>query len=153
MYSLNDKRKAIISLQRLLNISESGIYDKRTRDSVLKLQEKNGYDTTGSVDYKTFKSIITNHHNERERTLGKNALPIASVFPYKLYDRSNAVKIINAMICHAIEIYSLELSKPLGDFYSETTAKSVAALQRIMLLEQTGEVDEIFIYRLNKFIY
>ena len=68
MYRIEDKSAAIAEIQRLLNITQTSIYDKNTINSVAEHQQANNIPVTGIVDYETFTSIV-NFYNSR--LLGK----------------------------------------------------------------------------------
>ena len=65
MYRIEEKIEAIKEVQRLLNLNQTGLFDKKTRDAVLNVQSKYKLAETGIVDYLTFTSIVEEYSNEK----------------------------------------------------------------------------------------
>ena len=150
MYLIDDKKSAIKEVQRLLGINESGVYDNNTRSMVKRFQTIQNIEVSGTVNYNTF----TRLRNEYNKTETKNKvgaiLPFYNDFPYKRGDRGPGVSILNTMLSQALEKHAVNIMKPRGEYYSYKTENAVRELRKVFLLEDNGEIDEIFYERLQR---
>lgn len=148
MYDINDKPAAIRRIQRMLSLNESGIYDSRTREEVKAHQKKNLLNESGIVDYQTFMSILEVYRLKHLKKDVEEKIPFENNFPYSKGDIGDGPTILNTMLRRAIDTLSLDLQKPRGPYFSDTSTVAVKALRRIFLLKDAEYIDEIFYDRL-----
>ena len=160
MYDINDTAYAIREVQRYLFYAAEGderipsspidgIYGNETRTAVSKFQEINGLAITGEVDALTF-SLLYLGSNER-----KNALSASrgrynnESFPLTPGSSGADVAHLHVILGELSQYYEIQ-EIPTGDFYTRETENAVILMQGIFLYEQTGEVDELLLERLDK---
>ena len=152
MYLITDEKAAIKEIQRLLFLNESGIYDDKTKNAVIKTQENKNLPTDGIVDFETFEAIVEAYTADKMKMDVKNSSVLkTNAFPYQLGAHNHDVTILNAMISNVIDKYSLPIWKPKGAFYSKTTASAVEVLREIFHIEKGRHIDEIFYDKLSTF--
>ena len=67
MYHIEDRVSAIKSVQKMLLIPPTGIYDSKTRDTVIKIQRMYRLEESGVADYETFEAILAEYNKEKIR--------------------------------------------------------------------------------------
>ena len=142
MYYITEKHNAIKTVQRFLGQNQSGVYGENTKNAVAKHQSKNGIESTGIVDYKTFNSLKSDYLAIEDSCF------VFSSFPYKRNDYGSEVEILNALIAEVIKEYTFEGVIPSGNYYGNNTAEAVIRLREIFMLEASDKIDRIFIARL-----
>ena len=146
MYEINDKRGAIIAVQRLLGVNESGIYDKETLNATRKFQQSSGIEETGIVDYETFKLLIDQGVQSKQADTARGRLSEPR-FPYQPGERDSNMSIINADLREAIKRYTHEDLLPRGVYYTSYTASAAKRLREIYMLSDGYKVDEVLYYK------
>ena len=58
MYEIEDRGAAIAEVQRLLDLNQTRVFDKKTINSVAEHQKSQNLEVTGIVDYATFLSLV-----------------------------------------------------------------------------------------------
>ena len=149
MYAVNDRSSAIKAVQRLLSISQSGIYDKKTEDSIKKHQGENGLDITGIVDYKTFLSIKKHHTVKASEEVSYVGID-RSRFPIKLGDSGNDIAIVNSLLASGLSAYTSENILPRGNYFNSYSLDAVIRLREIFNLPLKDEIDVEFLQRLKR---
>ena len=155
MYRIEEKDKAIQSVQRLLAIKETGVYDKNTSNSVAEHQSKNSLPETGIVDYTTFMSLVNEYKTliqNKKDTFGILADPS---FPYKPGDHSADIGYINAVLRNILSDYRFEYKLPYGIYYNGVLQDSCSLSEILVNANITPELDKYmpdFMLGVNAFL-
>ena len=140
MYIINDKTAAIREIQRLLSLSETGVYDRRTINAVMNAQRSFGLEPNGRIDLRSFELLVLNH---RERIKGSaTGLPSLNNFPYEPGAGGDEVSIINSLLANAVKKLGFKYIPPRGRYYSIRTASIVKRLREIFLMEEGYHIEE-----------
>lgn len=151
MYRINDKISAVKAVQRMLGESETGIYNAKLREKITQFQKNNGLDSSGKVDYVTFKSLIVHYNKRMIMSELKASLPFLNRFPYKLGDMGHDVLYINTLLSDTIVKYRLAINKPRGTYYGTETVYAVRYLREATNTGSSDNIDEEFIYTILGF--
>ena len=147
MYHIEDKSGAIKSVQRLLFISTSGVFDKKTRDAVMAFQASCGLAPTGSVDSRLFTLLRESYNNKKLKDMN----PELNNFPYVFGDSGGDVAVLNANLTKVIKRYTYSVIRPpRGSFYSHDTKAAVSRLREVYRMTAEECVDEEFYFYLKE---
>ena len=126
-------------------VAVDGCYDEATRRAVNVFQERYGLPVTGKVDYTTWLTI-----NEIYKALYEvNRVPYP-IYPFptdvsfilRPGDRNNLVYIIQVMLNEIRNMIDLP-PVPINGVYDGATVEAVKKLQKIVGIDQTGNMDKI----------
>ncbi len=149
MYRIEDKVSAIKELQRLLDLKPTGLFDKNTREAVLRTQAKNNLDETGIVDYLTFTLIVEEYRNEKNKQWNSDYL-FDPRFPYVMGDIGDNVLRINEALETVLRDYSYEGRMPRGKYLGDDTIGGVHFLQKIFNMSESDIIDEELMSRIMR---
>lgn len=149
MYRIEDKVSAIEELQRLLDLTPTGLFDKNTREAVLRTQAKNSLEQTGIVDYLTFTFIVEEYRSEKNNQWNSDYL-FDPRFPYIKGDMGDNVLRINEALETVLRDYSYEGTMPRGKYLGEDTIDGVRFLQKIFNMRESDMIDEALLSRVMK---
>ncbi len=150
MYRIEDKEAAVKQVQRLLDITVTGVFDEETRLAVISFQNRKGLNESGIVDYESFTLMKEEYLKEDMRREARRRLPFSPRFPYSFGDMGNDVTLINALLNDVMKEYTVEVLSVVGVFYSDRTENAVRELRKIFGLREGGHIDEEFFYRLTE---
>ena len=151
----NGQAEQIRVLQRMLRatavqrgnadifVTETGVYDDRTRDAVRIYQKEVGIPQTGRVDLNTWTLLRAEYEAYRRNTREPGMIRPFSDPRRRIRfgERSDLVMIVQ-IILNALRLRYDELGAiPLSGLYDELTENAVREFQRINLLDSTGETD------------
>ena len=145
MYSIENKASAIIAIQKMLGINETGIYDENTKNTIYRFQEENDLERTGIIDYFTFIKIRDNYIKVMRGKEAESRLA-ESMFPYKIGDHGQIMHTINSDINIGLKRYTHEDILPRGEYYTSYTASAVKRLREIYMLDGYSSLDEVLYY-------
>ena len=145
MYSIYDKNAAIRNIQRMLSVSQTGLYDSDTEKAVLVLQERYSLVANGTVDYNTFSAIVDNYKQKMYNK--QNPYLLDPKYPYKYGDIGDSVLLINQVINYILRDYSFEGVLPRGIFFGKDTVNAVRFLRKVFMMSESDEVDTQFLNR------
>ena len=148
MYEIKDKKAAVRRVQRMLGITENGIYDERTKEAVIMHQREQNIKDDGVVDYDTFRSLVNKYRMYKISSDVSKKVPFKNEFPYLPGYTGEAAGILNSMIRTAMDRLSINTPKPRGPYYSNATAKATEELRKIFMLSEGNYIDEEFYNRL-----
>ena len=131
MYRITNNTAAITEIQRLLGITQTGVYDKNTRNSVAEHQESKGIPITGIVDYETFTSIAASYNTTLLSNLGSSSFIEKTLFPLNKGSYGSEIEHINILLKNILEDYRIDLKSPYGRYYGYDTANAVNTLGTI----------------------
>ena len=149
MYRIEDSTSATKEVQRLLGVNETGNYDKKTRDAVLRLQALYALPESGVVDYTTFGIIVKEYRESRSKILSNRYLFDAN-FPYVEGDVGENVQRINEALAKVLVTYPYHLTVPRGKYFGRDTLSGVRFMQDVFGIEKRDEVDVDFMNRILK---
>lgn len=147
MYNIEDKPGAIKEVQRLLGVSQSGIYDEMTKKSIISFQSKRNIEASGITDYQTFTALVDEHKKTNQERLATLHL-FNERFPYKEGDMNNNIAIINDMIAIVLKDYRYDGAPPSGKYFGEDTLRALRYIQGIFGMEETDQISSEFFSRL-----
>jgi len=160
MYALNDKRSAVIEVQRYLylisntthpyvpRVSIDGIYGVETEVAVRAFQAANGIEITGKVDYQTFQILSLAAEVSNDRNAARKYLITGEGLPLKKNMMNDDVVVLHTMISEIQKTYDYLTEVNRTSYFSNQTEKAVFELQELFGLEPTGEVDAAMLERL-----
>ena len=131
MYRISDKGAAIAEVQRLLNTTQTGVYDENTQKIVAEQQKVNNLPITGSVDYKTFLSILKLYSSRRFSEAEESPFIPKARFPIKKGSLGSEIEYINILLKNILEEYKIDYKIPYGRYYGYDTENAVIALGRL----------------------
>jgi hypothetical protein len=149
MYRIDDKAEAIKEVQKLLNLNQTGLFDKKTKDAVLNVQSKYKLEETGVVDYQTFTLITEDYRNEKNNKWDSDYL-FNPRFPYVIGDIGDNVLKINEAMEIVLADFSYEETIPKGKYLGVDTIKGVRFLRKIFNMNESDEIDEALMSRIMK---
>lgn len=159
MYDINDEGAAIATLQRYLYAASErdtriplspidSVYGDETRAAVEEYQRLNSLEVTGIADMETFNSLFRESQRWDAERESKSTAYAPQDFPLKPGSYGSDVERLHIMLCELSEYYELgEL--PRGDFYGPLTYDAIKRTQRIFIHDESGEVDELYLARLQ----
>lgn len=148
MRRIDDEKAFIKEIQRFLIrvtpnggalLSESGVYDERTKAATVKFKSDNGLAADTVVDYETFDLLY-------QRYLSADARESPTL---KRGDRGDAVSELNMMLRSVGKDYSEFTDYPASEYFSEDTENAVMLMQERFGTEVNGIADGIFTQRLR----
>ena len=142
MYFISEKQNAIKTVQKFLGETETGVYNKRTKDKVKQHQAENNLQESGIVDYETFISLKEKYLKEGDGHI------IFPRFPYKKGDSGTEIAILNALLTEIIREYTFDGIAPSGEYYGENTVDAVIRLREIFMLKHSVEIDKELFFML-----
>jgi len=149
MYRIDDKVGAIKEVQRLLNLNQTGLFDKKTREAVLDAQAKYRLAETGVVDYLTFTLIAENYRNEKSNLWSSDYL-LNPRFPYVIGDMGENVLSINEALQVVLNDYTYEGIMPKGRYLNDNTIQGAKFLRKLFGMNESNEIDEELMSRIMK---
>ena len=149
MYRIDDRISAIKELQRLLDLNQTGLFDKKTRDTVLKVQEKYNLKQTGIADYFTF-TLIADEFREKKNNEWNSDYLFKPKFPYAKGDMGDNVGRINEALKIVLEDYVYEGIIPRGKYFGEDTLSAAKFLRKIFNMGSSDEIDEALMTRIMR---
>jgi len=149
MYRIDDKVGAIKEVQRLLNLNQTGLFDKKTREAVLDAQAKYRLAETGVVDYLTFTLIAENYRNEKSNLWSSDYL-LNPRFPYVIGDMGENVLRINEALQVVLNDYTYEGIMPKGRYLNDNTIQGAKFLRKLFGMNESNEIDEELMSRIMK---
>ena len=147
MYRIEDTVSAIKEVQRLLQLNQTGIYDKNTGIAVNNIQRIYSLKEAEEVDYDTFRAIVAEYKKSKSKSSNSNYL-FNPVFPYKLDDMDENVRLINDAMIPVLNDYTYEGRKPNGKYLNFDTIDAANFLRIIFRMNNSEEIDEAFVNRL-----
>lgn len=147
MYTNFNKRNAIKEVQKYLtvimntHVSQNGIYDSNTKETVKIFQQEKGLEQSGIVDRATHAALY-NEYNRKRRNSHNIVLPIF----FGSYGEN--MKKINRHIKTALDYYGFYHNLKSSAYYSIETEKSVEILRQIYNLDKSNGIDDLFYFRL-----
>lgn len=153
---MTEKEKAIFELQSYLrNISRAdsdikrvvpdGIFGEETTASVKSFERKYGFEQTGVVDYERWTKI--KQENDRVVFLFSEPRQVAQIslsdLPLRLGDKGNIIYHLKTMLLYLGQKHQNFKSLTVNNIFDEETRDSVRQWQRVIRVEDNGEVDKI----------
>lgn len=147
MYRIEEQTDAIKEVQRLLQINQTGFYDRKTQNAVLAIQAKNNIDQTGIVDYETFTAILSEFHLKKNEKICAHYLSNPK-FPYSKGDMDDNVGLINQVLTIVLEDYEYEGLLPRGKYFGNDTENGTVYLRKIFSMGDSDKIDEAMMNRI-----
>ncbi|MBE6644981.1 MAG: hypothetical protein E7612_06355 [Ruminococcaceae bacterium] len=160
MYKLLDTAAAIREVQKFLHVISDrvnpaiprvaidGIYGRKTAESVNVFQQTYGLEANGIVDRTTFDLLFLLFDDARKKRNTKNYIITEDGFPLKFGSQGKDVISLHLYISELGGVYDGLDNVGRGSFYNENTVKAVTDLQKIFVLEPTGETDAFLFQRI-----
>ncbi len=162
MYELLDKAAAIREIQKFLfvisdtvnsgvpRVAIDGIYGEETRNAVLIFQKIYNIDGDGTVDRITFDKMYILYRDALDEDLRRDYIITDNGFPISVGTQSNDVLYIHLLLNELGEKYrDIESVDTKSTFFSEKSRKAVMDLEEIFRIEGKGEVDSLFLLRME----
>ena len=141
MYRFYDEKDKVREIQKYLFLPESGNYDERTRDAVIKIQARNDKEQNGKIDYDTFTIIYLEYLKEKQRQKLNARFP-DSDFPIKINSYGDAVMEVNKMLILLSDFYGIQTNLKYSDYYGQRSERVLIELSDIYDIERRpGELD------------
>ena len=147
MYHIEDRVSAIKSVQKMLLIPPTGIYDSKTRDTVIKIQRMYRLEESGVADYETFEAILAEYNKEKLRESDFSYL-FAPKFPYTEGDIGDNIRLINEALELVLKDYRYDGPPPKGRYLGQDTVGAVKFLRGVFKMPLSEEIDRGFLNRL-----
>lgn len=133
------------------SVYPTGIYDERTRNSVMEFQKYFSLPVTGVVDLATWEKIISEH---KICLHGINVPTSVSCFPsniseFKLNDQHNCIYMLQIVLNNFRRHYPNYIEVPITGIYDERTEDAVKQFQQLSGLPVTGVLNRITWNTLN----
>ena len=148
MYRIDNKSAAISEVQRLLQINQTGTFDKNTINSVAEHQNKNNIEPTGIVDYVTFLSILSAYKAKKSEEIGHTPLAVKKDFPAYPGSQKPIIEHVNFLLGNIIQEYRLNIKIPYGKYYGYDTTNAIYAVQKIFGLIEKDVIDSTLYNRI-----
>jgi peptidoglycan hydrolase-like protein with peptidoglycan-binding domain len=155
MYRIEDKKAAILEVQRFLliiaeredfipQLPQDGVYSNETRAAVKDYQGRRGIKETGVVDKETFDLLyFESEEILAEKDIKKSVLNHES-FPLKLGDSGADVSNLNTILRELAVYYKNISPLPVGGFFSRNTTDAVKVMQYHLRVREDGIVTATF---------
>ena len=162
MYNITNKSDAVKEIKRLLfGVSQKlypsiprttidGIYDEETRKAISAFQAINGLNSSGETDLATFTALYDDFKAVENEFYGRDYIISADGFPLCRGDMSEDVRALHIIINELAKTYRELENVGTGSYYSRKTQRAVSYLQRIFMLEESGELDRHLYERMLK---
>ena len=158
MYNVSVKEEAIKELQKYLYELEgltnppnpTGIYDDRTRESVVEFQSKNGLPVSGASDMETFDLIYQEYRRTLEKRNAERLVGASVDFPIAFGDSGGRIYEINEMLARLAEYYGEGHGIRRGGFFGAESARISSVLAEVYGLAESGEINEEIYLRMYK---
>ena len=147
MYQIEDTVAALKEVQRLLGITQTGVFDVKTKSAITLIQEENSIEVKDMVDYATFEAILRRYRYSKAQA-DKSDYLFLPAYPYSLNDMDENVRLINNALRLVLEEYVYEDTLPSGKFLSSDTIRSANFLQRIFKMPVSDKINADFVNRL-----
>ena len=141
MYSIDDKSAAIKSIQKLLRVNPTGVFDKNTINAVAETQKRNGLEVSGRVDYITFLAILAEYKLFLSSNLPNEISLLNSNRQYKFGDYGVEVERINSLLGAIISEYRVEHRIPRGPYFNHDTVAAIKAVRKIFGMSDSSTLD------------
>ena len=128
------------------HITIDGIFDENTEKAVRIIQREYKLSETGIVNKDTLDSIYAEYI--KFKNIKRNNDIALELFPLKLGDNGTHVSVINAILRDLSSYYS-DITPPYGDFYSYDTESAVMAMESHFNQESVGIITPIMYIRLK----
>ena len=149
MYYISEKNEAVKIIQKYLGISESGNYDEKTKEEVIKQQKFYGLNPSGIVDIKTYEALREGYYRNHSSEL--NAAPDALYkFPYKRNDYGEDIAIINSYLAKALDNFNYYEKIPRGNYFDIYTERAILKLREIFSLKGDNTLDKDLYWRIKR---
>jgi peptidoglycan hydrolase-like protein with peptidoglycan-binding domain len=162
MYELLDKPAAIREIQKYLfvisdkvntevpRVAIDGIYGEETRNAVIIFQNLYDIDGDGTVDRITFDKMYVLYKDAIDEDLRRDYIITDSGFPISVGTQNNDVLYVHLLINELGKIYKDIKSVDIkSTFFSERSRRAVKDLEKIFRIEGDGEVDSLFLLRME----
>lgn len=162
MYELLNKPAAIKEVQKFLyvisdrvnnkvpRVAIDGIYGDETRNAVLIFQRLYDLEGDGTVDRITFDKMYILYEEARNSDLSFDYIITENGFPVKLGDQNNDVIYIHLLINELKKTYQdIQGVDTKSNYFSDATKKAVEDLEQIFRIDGNGEVDTVFLSRME----
>lgn len=147
MYHIDDTISAMREVQRLLNVSQTGVYDEKTQKSVEIIRKKYNIENRNTIDYDTFNAIVKEYQINRINGLNLQYL-FNPAFPYTIGDMGDNVGLINDAIRLVLSDFVYEGVVPKGKYLNQNTITAANFLRKIFKMDLSDEIDVLFVNRL-----
>lgn len=140
MYEIEDRGAAIAEVQRLLDLNQTRIFDKKTINSVAEHQKSQNLEVTGIVDYATFLSLVASKKSRENNKIKNHGVINASVFPIKAHSQGYHVEHINSLLSDILTEYRYDQILPRGKYFGQDTMRAVMTVQEIFDLPKEEHI-------------
>jgi len=145
MYSIYDRKNAVLSLQKFLGkinknyfITQSGVYDSKTRLAVEAFQKEHGLEVTGTVDFSTYNLIYSEYIKATGRESSDKHVGSLADFPVGLGYCGKGIEIICETVRYLLRYYGSDHEGLESNVYSSRIENGVKILLDIYGLEDNG---------------
>ena len=162
MYELLDKAAAIKEIQKFLfvisdkvnsdvpRVAIDGIYGEETRNAVLIFQNLYDINGDGTVDRITFDKMYVLYRDALDEDLRRDYIITDNGFPISVGTQNNDVMYIHLLLNELGKTYrDIERVDIKSTFFSERSKRAVKDLEKIFRIEGKGEVDSLFLLRME----
>ena len=162
MYELLDKASAIREIQKFLfvisdkvnsdvpRVAIDGIYGEETRNAVLIFQNLYDINGDGTVDRITFDKMYVLYRDALDEDLRRDYIITDNGFPISVGTQNNDVMYIHLLLNELGKTYrDIERVDIKSTFFSERSKRAVKDLEKIFRIEGKGEVDSLFLLRME----
>ncbi len=153
MYNTNDKKAAILEIQSFLreiyeadDLYKSGVYDKETRDLIIRFQSENEIDPSGTVNLETNKKLYNSYKKNRQKNRIRNK---GIDLPLSEGDTGDDVRRLNRDVGSILDKYGIHHNLRSHPYFNSATAEGIKELCRIMNLQEKTEIDEELYTRID----
>lgn len=149
--------EAIRNLQRYLRrlsyvdpsippVAIDGIFDERTRDSLIAFQIRAGLPPTGRADRETWELLYSAYLDVLFRASLPQPLPLFPIAPegYTVGqgDKGFLVSAVQFLLSEISTLYDLPLAVEITGAFDDRTEEAIRSMQRYFRLPLTGRVDK-----------
>ena len=153
MYRATDRFSAVNDMKRMLNsiyedkifLPLNGLFDSRTKAAVFKLQEEEGINPTGTIDYITSTKIYERYCIYEEM----RGIDAGIEFPVSLGDNSEGMREINNLLSYILDKYGIfHMIRPDSKLFSSQTEEGVKEVRKIYHMQNEATVDKALYVRM-----
>ena len=147
MYRATNRFDAVNDVKNMLNsiyredifLPLNGIYDDKMKASVLRLQEDEGINPTGAIDYITSAKIYERYRKSEDM----RGIDAVADFPVSLGDSSEFVREINILLSFILDSYGIfHMIRPDSKVFSSQTKEAVAEVRKIYKMRSDTILDK-----------